>query len=243
MSTIPSPAATKWVPVGPGPMPDFRYRGDWAAGNYTDGDIVVYNGVTYLCVAPTTDSPTPWAPPTTSPSYGTSLPASPADGMEHILVDSISNPTYQLRFRYNAGHTGDAYKWEFVGGAKILSQPGGSNPLALGSSWQGLPGTPTVFFPRTGRYQAGFACIASCVPGAFISSVQIYNQTTGPVGDSADFADGTMANTRNYQLFSESIITANQGQQLILAAINAAGVPNTFNFSARSLWILPVRVS
>ena len=66
----PNPATTNWVPVGPGPMPDFRYRGDYvAATNYSDGDIAIYNGIAYLCVAPTSTAPVPWAllPVTTTP--------------------------------------------------------------------------------------------------------------------------------------------------------------------------------
>jgi hypothetical protein len=39
---------------------DLRYDGAYAAGSYTDGDIVVQNGVAYLCVRPTTAAPTPW---------------------------------------------------------------------------------------------------------------------------------------------------------------------------------------
>ena len=48
--------------------------------------------------------------PLTVVCYGTTLPASPVDGQEAILVDSVTNPTYQWRFRYNAGST-SAYKW------------------------------------------------------------------------------------------------------------------------------------
>src|SRR5215831_9190550 len=62
MST-PNPATTPWVPMWNlnGGM-DLRYNGAWQAGNYYDGDVVVYNGVTYICVRPTNKAPTPWAP-------------------------------------------------------------------------------------------------------------------------------------------------------------------------------------
>jgi hypothetical protein len=57
--------------------------------------------------------------------YGTSLPASPYDGQEAVLVDSISNPSYQWRFRYNAG-SASSYKWEFIGGSpKIFNYDAG----------------------------------------------------------------------------------------------------------------------
>src|SRR5215510_3063148 len=76
---------------------DLVYQGDYPAGTpYTDGEIVVYQGVAYMCVTPTSAAPTAWpggaqppvAPTITGPSYGTSLPASPTDGQEAILVDS-----------------------------------------------------------------------------------------------------------------------------------------------------------
>jgi hypothetical protein len=38
-----------------------QYTGDWAAGTYQDGDVVVYNNVAYLCVRPTSAAPTPWS--------------------------------------------------------------------------------------------------------------------------------------------------------------------------------------
>lgn len=58
--------------------------------------------------------------------YGTSLPGSPTDGQEYVLVDSTSAPTYQWRFRYNAG-SGSSYKWEFVGGSpKVVSSDAAS---------------------------------------------------------------------------------------------------------------------
>jgi len=37
-----------------------QYLGDWAAGSYKDGDMVVYNGITYLCVRDTSAAPTAW---------------------------------------------------------------------------------------------------------------------------------------------------------------------------------------
>jgi hypothetical protein len=42
---------------------DLDYNGSWAAGSYTDGDIVIYNGVAYMCVRPTSATPTAWPTP------------------------------------------------------------------------------------------------------------------------------------------------------------------------------------
>lgn len=47
------------------------------------------------------------------------LPASPYDGMEVILTDSLTAPTYAWRMRYCAG-IADAYKWVCLGGTPKL---------------------------------------------------------------------------------------------------------------------------
>jgi hypothetical protein len=83
-------------------------------------------------------------------SYGTTLPASPVNGQEAILVDSTTNPMYQWRFRYNAGST-SAYKWEFVGGAPALILQGAAIDTGTASAW-----IESVSFtvPRPGEYFA-----------------------------------------------------------------------------------------
>lgn len=47
-------------------------------------------------------------------TVGTSLPASPVDGDEYVLVDSTTAPTYAWRFRYSTAVT-DSNKWIAVG--------------------------------------------------------------------------------------------------------------------------------
>lgn len=86
------------------------------------------------------------------PIYGTSLPASPADGQEAILVDSLTNPTYQWRFRYNAG-SASAYKWEFIGGSPAISivDNSGSTTSASYAALSG-PAGPQITLPRAGDY-------------------------------------------------------------------------------------------
>jgi hypothetical protein len=200
--TTPNPATTNWVPIwnlNPTGV-DLRYLGDYVAGSYSDGDVVVYQGVIYECVRPTTNPPVPWTtgavtiPPVVngqvlkgvagaavwSPnaSYGTTLPASPSDGQEAVLVDSITAPTYQWRFRYNAGNT-SAYKWEFVGGAPSVAYAyAGAYQQFNGSSvW--IAGGPTVAVPRAGVYDAllegQFQCSAA---GATLQSAAMSESGT-----------------------------------------------------------------
>ena len=134
------------------------FEGDYVpATTYQDGDYVMKDGVVYVCVGgPTTTPPdsTLWPNAGTAPAsavgYGTSLPASPVNGQEHILVDNLTAPTYSWRFRFNANATGP-YKWEFVGGTPLAAEA-----LALyqsGSTAYVTPGDgPSLTIPRIGVY-------------------------------------------------------------------------------------------
>jgi hypothetical protein len=83
-------------------------------------------------------------------AYGTSLPVSPVDGQEAILVDSLTNPSYIWRFRYNAG-SASAYKWEFVGGAPLQAAVSASLSFS-GTSFADIAGSPQIVVPRAGDY-------------------------------------------------------------------------------------------
>jgi len=173
----------RWAPAAP--ATDLKYDGDFVAStNYSDGEVVVYNGVAYMCVTPTNTPPSGWPgaiTPAAQPlvvNYGTSLPASPTDGMEAILVDSTTNPSYQWRFRYNASST-SAYKWEFVGG----------DPFVLYCPDYTLPGTAayyndtsasaTITIPRAGLYICDTAVGCGAPTGATGAYVgYAYAQTT-----------------------------------------------------------------
>lgn len=95
-----------------------------------------------------------WAQVTGTTPYGTSLPGSPLDGAEYILVDSTTAPTYQWRFRYNLSNAG-SYKWEFVGGAPIVSS--NTNGGAFTNGGYAAASSPvTVTPPRAGVYDCRY---------------------------------------------------------------------------------------
>ena len=230
---VPDPATTHWVPVGPGPLPDFRYRGDWAAGSYVDGDIVVYGGVTYLCVLPTSAAPVAWLPPSVSPTYGTTLPASPVDGAEHVLVDSASNPTWQWRLRYNAGST-SAYKWEFVGGiparAYIPQQEGTTSTSHVALATAG----PQLTLPRAGEYDVRWGAFAYNLIAGCSTQMVLY---TNGVSTGQAFYSGV-----NYYhtVLKDQVITAAAGPLVCLYAVMGGG---SATWGERLMAVTPRRVS
>jgi len=149
---------------------DLYYLGDWVAGTYKEGDIVVYNGVAYMAVRQTTQTPVPWAAGQASLSYGTSLPSNPVDGQEAVLVDSVTNPSYTWRFRYNAQST-SPYKWEYIGGAAAVVSVIGGESSAVTGSYIDLASPCRVVLPRAGDYDQIIG--ATCAHTVAASSVYL----------------------------------------------------------------------
>jgi hypothetical protein len=91
----------------------------------------------------------------TNVTYGTSLPASPADGQEAILVDSLTAPTYAWRFRYVASIV-SANKWLFIGGDPVIvTVETAQNVQSLTYIDLATVG-PQFTIPRAGEYLVGF---------------------------------------------------------------------------------------
>jgi hypothetical protein len=147
-----------WVALGAQAV---DYEGAYAAGTqYRPGDVVRYNGVDYICVNPALgQTPAATVIPATPPVIPvvTTLPASPFDGQEVILTDSLTVPTYQWRLRYDAAIT-DAYKWRFIGGPPTTGYEATDVPT---SSTTYVALGPLVVAPRAGIYDCSYSCVVA----------------------------------------------------------------------------------
>jgi len=240
LATTPNPGTTVWVPMwNLAGGSSNAYKGDWAAGTYYPGDHVVYNGILYECVRQTTAAPVPWPPAPGAASYGTTLPASPVDGQEAILVDNVTNPSYQWRFRWNAGSS-SAYKWEFVGGAAWTTTPAGSGTTSS-TSWIDVAGGPTFVIPRAGVYSIQF--------GAYGEA----NATGGAYGINFSASDGTIRSA-NAQVTPVNAQFQGANVSLIWAPATLAaaasvrvqvslGTATSTNYRYAWLIVTPIRVS
>jgi hypothetical protein len=155
------------------------YVGNWAAGTtYQPGQVVRYNGVDYIAVNPSLGQVPPAARSSMVASYGTTLPASPFDGQEAILVDNVTNPAYAWRMRYNAQST-SPYEWEFIGGSDYVQYASLGVYGAVSSGWSAL--SPIFVTPRVGDWDTEeivqFTNTSAPVPAL----AQICAGTTGPV--------------------------------------------------------------
>jgi hypothetical protein len=170
-------------------------------------------------------------------TYGTTLPASPIDGQEAVLVDSLTNPSYQWRFRYNANST-SAYKWEFVGGSpQVSASLNLSDTLATGWVVQSNP--PAIGFPRNGEYHVSHSAMFY-QGGAAATQVGL---GTGIVGSLAgDQAHAIIGGTYTYTQLAivehmMAFTTAQYIQQITYSS--AAGV----TINQRIMTVQPKRVS
>jgi hypothetical protein len=124
------------------------------------------------------------------PSYGITLPASPVDGQEHILVDSMTAPTWSWRCRYNAGST-SAYKWD-VAGIPLFATASGQFQIPSVNTWTALS-TTLIVVPRPGIYicQGSCRCLAAAggsnyfalmynnVPTSYFGPTPLYTSGSG----------------------------------------------------------------
>lgn len=216
------------------------YVGAWAAGTtYQPGQVVRYGGIDYLAVNPSLGQTPPPAIPL-GPGYGTTLPAAPFDGQEFTLVDSITNPSYVWRFRYNAGST-SAYKWEFVGGSPASAAlSGGASTASVWSTFVPLDG-PAITVARAGDYTVDW-------------STNAYN---GTQGHSAMAYAGVSATYENEGLIYATAPVAGTyllvlARRARLNAVPAGGTirlwyctytAGTAYYERRQLHVTPVRVA
>jgi len=171
--------------------------------------------------------------------YGTTLPGSPVDGQEAILVDSTTNPTWAWRFRYNAGSS-SAYKWEYIGGTPWnVEIPG---PISLGTTgvWQNL--SPFLMsVPRAGDYRFFANGNAYATGGASAFAASWYQGTTATLIGLAGYTASTAANVdASFAVawFARTGVAAST--QFGLAGHNAVA---TANWRFISHQIVPVRVA
>jgi len=76
--------------------------------------------------------------------------STPYEGMEVLITDSYSAPSFTWKFRYNS-QSSSAYKWECIGGSPFIGFQGNTQTLSTTNTWTNL--APGLFsIPRNGDY-------------------------------------------------------------------------------------------
>jgi hypothetical protein len=165
---------------------DLVYNGDYPANTpYTDGDIVVQNGIPYLCVQPTSAAPVPWA----ITGAGLTGPQGP-QGIQGPKGDQgiqgIQGPTG------NTGNTGPA---------------GTVGPFRTGHSWAvaGVltagQSVPPIFIPKVAAQTATLVSVRAMLASGTSIGVQV--QRNGSNLGSLITVTPTAASTTFSQAFAD----------------------------------------
>lgn len=187
-----------------------------------------------------TNYDTAWVSPAVV-GIGTSLPGSPANGDEYILVDSLTAPTYAWRFRYVSGIS-DAYKWVFIGGADMLAiNDAQQNVSGASGTWLDAPTAgPGMTIPRAGIYRVRGGAKIGYSGGVWGGGYfGFFNGSAVTEMASAQHAANEGYMTNNH---SERQITIGAGAAVKLMYM-FTGSPGPMTVAFRRLSIEPVRVS
>jgi len=174
----------------------------------------------------------------TSTPAGTAFPGSPSDGDEFVLVDSTTNPTYQWRFRYNAGSS-STYKWEFVGGSAKLVRVD-TDESTGSTSYTDLTTAVTFTVPAPGDYEVWHG-------GNFYNETSDkHSYQTLHYNGSADTAQETYSKLNALQYVAAAVprnITVTSASAVKLVHKAEGAPPSTGHFPQRWMRVLPTRVS
>ena len=179
----------------------------------------------------------PWVQTNPIPS-ATTLPATPVDGQEAILVDSTTNPSYQWHFRYNAGSS-SAYKWEFVGGAPLSSQVF-SNESTSSTTYADLATVQSITVPRAGDYRLrfGFDGYANGTSSALTGAI---TRAGAQLGNYATWSPA--ATTREGNVSTEYPSTGLSQGDVLKLQFRVENGATTGSFLSRFFTVTPNRVS
>jgi hypothetical protein len=195
----------------------------------TNGQAIVWNGSI-------------WAPatPSSAPAYGTTLPGSPTDGQEAILVDSITLPTYQWRFRWNAGSS-NADKWEFVGGSAVVVEVATSETTTSATYAALATAGPSFTLPRAGVYviEQGFRVSSLAANMGVFMSYDI----GGTGAADADSAQGTALGSPGEGTISRTRLKTGLTAVALVSKYRNNSGGSAAGFADRWMRVTPVRVS
>lgn len=177
------------------------------------------------------------------PDYmGTSLPSSPTDGMEYVLVDSLSAPTYRWRFRYNAS-SASSYKWEFIGGTAAYALVDTQQTTTSATFTALATAGPSFTVPRAGDYmiEIGFQ---GGNGNANCNAIMSYDIGASAAADAdACFATYQASTTSFPSVARKNVKTGLAASTALVSKYRVGGGAGTAYFQYRWLFVQPLRVS
>ena len=201
----------------------------------------IYTGNSVISATGISGPQGPKGDPGATPSVVTALPGSPVHGQEIYYRPSGGNLWH---LRYDSGW-GDAYKWEFLGGAPLVGTVTAQEATLATTTWHNLTTDgPVIVVPLAGYYDVDFTALftntdgSQCTCGA---GVAVGNTTP----DLQSLGNGYLANANSgwaqlgFATMFPVVLTAGAFLR-VRYYINAHGASRMF--SGRHLLLKPRRV-
>lgn len=185
-----------------------------------------------------------WAATTLASGAGdpvTSLPGSPVDKQQALLVDSGTAPTYAWLFQYESS-IADAYKWICIGGSPLHVEVDTSDSITSTSFVDAGTVGPSITTPRAGiyilRYGGNLQANAAGPTDAYMTPK--IGAAAASSGDAASMTqsgsgagEASVSRSRRFTLAASDVIKCQY----------AGAQANAFSVLKRWLEMMPVRVS
>ncbi|CAB4176180.1 hypothetical protein UFOVP1208_3 [uncultured Caudovirales phage] len=182
-----------------------------------------------------------WYASSGTTGYVTALPASPVDGQEVVLTDSLTAGTYAWRFRYNANAV-STFKWDFIGGAPAVTEVTTAQSTTSTTYVDLATVGPSFTMPRAGDYVITIGCFADGSTIADAGQYVAFKRGSASTSDS-DAAHATSATAGHgaWDLVRTRLATGWAANDVVKLQYRVTG--GSTPFADRYLSVTPVRVS
>ncbi len=180
-----------------------------------------------------------WSAPETVLGYGTSLPGSPTDGDEYVLVDSTSAPTYRWHLRYNGG-SASSYKWEFIGGTEMYAAVDTTETTSSATYAALSTAGPTITLPNAGDY---FVSIGATIGPKTTASIGYMSYDIGGTGASDNDAASSQSGSSNQYSVSRTARKTGLTAVALTSKYRTANTSDAMSFRFRWMLVRPIRIS
>lgn len=179
-----------------------------------------------------------WQTVASGPTYQTTLPGSPTDGQQTILVDSTTAPTWAWFLRFNS----TSAKWDFIGGSSIFAEVTTAEGTASTTYVALATAGPSITVPVAGDY---FVEIGSKHSYSANSTSNFHSYDIGGTGavdaDAINTVTGSGAGTNVVSIASKARKkTALAASTALVSKYKAA--TGTATFADRWMRVTPIRV-
>jgi hypothetical protein len=175
-----------------------------------------------------------WVP--ASLNYATTLPGSPADGQETILVDSTAAPTYAWRLRFNS----TLAKWQCIGGVPKVVTVATAEATSSTTYANLTTNGPDFTTPVAGDWQITVQARITAESGSNIAFMSYDVGGTGALD--IDSAQGNIATPEKPTLSALSVKTGVAASTLLRGRYKNGGA-TSLTYADRRLIVIPIQVS